>query len=211
MTDTSGMAGATRESACDGKDRFPSRLKAKTVAKRMTAKGRPTQEYRCQYCGSYHVGGTVKGAPKRAKVRSSAARAPAEVAVDATPERRARGTWAGNQDLTTTPIDRLAYAGEISSEQASAGREYEAVYAAAREVPAARDSLTTWEPRGHDGDGEGPVEAARRYRELSVFVGHEHGARLWWVCVNHTMPPHRDYGALREALNEAVRFFQRGR
>ena len=134
-----------------------------------------------------------------------------------TPERRKRGQWAfvttedaggkAARDMHAHPIDRLEHAGVISNDQASAARDFEDLYRACMEVGGTRDSTTIWEPQGHDST-DGPVEAKERYRELCRQIGIVRENALRQVCVFGYEPRRAaEIGALREALNEAGRFF----
>lgn len=132
-----------------------------------------------------------------------------------TPERRKHGVWglldtedAGvrfARDFASHPIDRLEHSGVLSSDQASAGRDFEALVRAATETPATRDSCLTWQPKGYESD-DGNVDAVRDRRELYLFLGVVRDRILRRVCVQHEEPA--DVGLLREALNEAARFFK---
>ena len=133
-----------------------------------------------------------------------------------TPERASRGVWglfetedAGvrhAKDHATHPIDALEWRGVLSSDQASAARDYEALYRAQCEVAGARDSTTIWEPRGHD-ETDGPVEERKRYRELCRDLGMIRERRLQWVIIEQREPRPHEIGQLREDLNEAAHFF----
>ncbi|MDP5216708.1 hypothetical protein Q5Y75_05715 [Ruegeria sp. 2205SS24-7] len=196
--------------SCEGKHKFTSKARAKEVAKaqRRAGHGR-IHEYRCQYCGAWHVGA--------AKPKQISTWEPREDQDRPTLERRKRGDWvfidteiAGRRvakDMASTPIDRLENSGALSNEQASAAREFESLYLRAQETPQARDSTTIWEPQGHD-SGDGPVEAARDRKELYLFLGMQRDKLLRWICVDHNEPKLSEVGLLREALNEAVRFFK---
>jgi len=134
-----------------------------------------------------------------------------------TPERAAHGRFvemltedAGvkhARDVEAHPIDALEWRGVLSSDQASAGRDFEELYLRANEMPPARDSTTIWEPKGHDG-GDGPVQAVRDRRELYLFLGVVRDRQLRRVCVDHVSPKPSEVGILREALNECARFFK---
>lgn len=134
-----------------------------------------------------------------------------------TPERATRGIWglfetedAGirhARDVASHPIDALEWRGVLSSDQASAGRDYEALYRAANEAPGIRDSCTLWEPKGYESD-DGPIHAVRDRRELYLFLGVVRDRQLRRVCVEHVEPKPDEVGLLREALNECVRFFK---
>lgn len=197
------------QAGCEGKQAFASRAKAKEVAKRMRRGGRTVGEYRCEFCGRWHIGQDAK--------RQISTWEPRKHQDRPTPERRRHGEWvfvdteaAGHRvarDMASTPIDRMEHAGVLSNEQASAARDFEQLYRAAQEVPATRDSCTIWEPQGHD-ESDGPVEAVRDRRELYLFLGTQRDMILRYVCVEHREPRPRDIGLLREALNECVRFFK---
>jgi len=135
-----------------------------------------------------------------------------------TPERAKRGQWAVVEtaegkhlrDMQSHPIDALEREGRLSSDQASAARDFEELYRAQCEIAGTRDSCTIWEPRGHSSD-DGPVEERRRYRELCRDLGMLRERRLQWVIIEGNEPRARDVGKLREDLNELARFFGRGK
>lgn len=134
-----------------------------------------------------------------------------------TPERRKKGEWilldtedAGirhAKDTAAHPIDDLERRGVISGDQASAGRDFEALVRAATETEAVRDSCLTWQPKGYASD-DGNVTAVRDRRELYLFLGVVRDRMLRRVCVDHEEPHPHQVGLLREALNEAERFFR---
>ena len=134
-----------------------------------------------------------------------------------TPERRLKGKWglletedAGvrhAKDFHAHPIDSLEHRGVISNAQASAGRDFEKLYRAANGTGGIRDSTTLWEPKGHEND-DGNVKAAEQRNELYLFLGVYRDKLLRRVCVHHSEPKPSEVGALREALNEAERFFR---
>ena len=134
-----------------------------------------------------------------------------------TPERRKKGEWvlletedAGirhAKDVAAHPIDDLERRGVISGDQASAGRDFEALVRAATETDGVRDSCLTWQPKGYASD-DGNVEAVRDRRELYLFLGVVRDRMLRRVCVDHVPPRPGQEGVLREALNEAERFFR---
>jgi len=132
-----------------------------------------------------------------------------------TPERANRGQWAVVEtaegkhlrDMQSHPIDALEREGRLSSDQASAARDFEQLVRDATEIPGARDSCTIWEPRGHSSD-DGPVRAVRERRELYLFLGVVRDRQLRRVCVDHVWPKPHEVGILREALNECCRFFK---
>jgi len=136
-----------------------------------------------------------------------------------TVERMARGKWrlgetidAGIKvaiDDAAHPLEALRHDGLISAEQYEAGCDYEALYRSQCEVPGSRDSTTIWEPKGYASD-DGPIEERERYKALCRAIGMLCERRLWWVCVDHRMPRKHEVGQLREDLNEAWRFFDRG-
>ena len=135
-----------------------------------------------------------------------------------TPERLLRGDWGlveGGEsgamaavDRSSHPIDRLAYAQVINSEQASAGRDFEALWRAALQTPQTRDSCMTWQPKGFESDDGNPA-AVENYRGLARHLGMMRDRLLIRVCVEGHEP--RDVGDLREALNEAARWFAKRR
>ena len=138
-----------------------------------------------------------------------------------TRERKDRGDWiwinskeAGvkaAKDVAAHPIDYLEHAGVITNTQGSAGRDYESLYRVCLEVEQARDCLTLWMPKGHASD-DGPVEQKKRYRNLCREIGIVRESILRQVCVHERHPRGGDQiGALREALNEAERFFAKRR
>jgi len=134
-----------------------------------------------------------------------------------TPERRMKGKWglldtedAGvrhAKDFEAHPIDSLEHRGVISNQQASAGRDFEALYRAAIQTPQTRDSCLTWQPKGYESD-DGNFAAVEARRELYLFLGVARDRFLRRVCVDHQEPKPRDIGILRECLNECVRFFK---
>ncbi|MEM6833299.1 MAG: hypothetical protein AAF562_06710 [Pseudomonadota bacterium] len=134
-----------------------------------------------------------------------------------TPERLLRGHWglldtedAGTKhakDFQAHPIDSLEHRGVISNEQASAGRDYEALYRAANGGGGIRDSTTLFEPKGHDND-DGNIPASRDRHELYLFLGVYRDRLLRRTCVDHLEPKVGEIGLLREALNECCRFFK---
>ena len=199
-------------SGCAGKVSYRSKAKAANAAGKMRRKKKiKVAEYKCQFCGLWHVGSnteTLEG--KRWEPRKEADRP--------TRERRKRGEWIVGQlekngpkvaqDAASTPIDRMAHAGVISNDQASAARDFEDLYRRASETGSVRDSCTIWEPQGHD-ETDGPVEAVRDRRELYLFLGTQRDMLLRHVCVEHREPKRADQiGILREALNECCRFFK---
>lgn len=134
-----------------------------------------------------------------------------------TPERVKKGTFkkVGGKaaveryvvDVTAHPIDALEHSGQISREQADAGRHYEQLSRAANETPGTRDSTTIWEPKGFESD-DGNINAVREWREIYLFLGVARSRILRRVCVEHEMR-RSDIGLLRESLSEAERFFSR--
>lgn len=202
---------AEQLAACEGKARM-SREKSKVTAKRQRKKGQRVEAYKCQHCGFWHVGTNLKAEhaqtwtprPEKEKDRP-------------TPERKAMGEWtwvttqkAGGKaakDMASHPIDRLEWAGVISNEQASAGRDFENLTRSATQSPGVRDSCTLWEPKGFESD-DGNVSAVNRHRELCRMLGMLRDRRLRWVCVEQNHPKPQEIGQLREDLNECARFFK---
>jgi hypothetical protein len=179
------------------------RQQAKALAKRQRRKGVKLEEYKCD-CGAWHIGSPTFALKSPGKVNP-------------TDERLAKGTFkkiggkAASEryliDVSAHPIDALQHTGQINADQAGAGRMFEELDRAATEVPGTRDSTTIWEPKGHSSD-DGNIKAVRRRRELYLFLGVVRDRLLRRACVEHD--PRGDVGALREALNEAARFFGRG-
>lgn len=110
-------------------------------------------------------------------------------------------------DRSAHPIDDLERRGVLSNEQASAGRSFEELSRAATEVPGVRDSCTLWEPKGFESD-DGNIDAVRAHRDLTRRLGMIRDQLLRRVCVYHEEPKPTEIGLLREALNEAGRFFR---
>lgn len=198
--------------ACHGKVAF-NRETAKVAARRQRKKGHRVAEYRCPYCRKWHVGSPefITGHADRWKARPDRERD------RPTPERKSKGTWVWTgtrqagvihpMDVAAHPIDALEHSGQLSNEQASAGRDFEALWNAAKQTPGIRDSTTLWEPKGHESD-DGNIEAVTRYRELARRIGMLRDRQLIWVCVYHNAPRNQnEIAQLREALNEAARFF----
>jgi len=137
-----------------------------------------------------------------------------------TPERLALGKWAlmsGDEagirhakDFEAHPIDELEHKNAITNSQASAGRDFESLVRSATETTATRDSCMTWQPKGYESD-DGNVNAVRDRQELYLFLGIIRDRQLRRVCVEHVAPKSAEIGILREALNEAERFFSHGR
>lgn len=207
----------TVKAACEGKVRR-TRDGAKHAARRLRKGGAAVAPYKCTHCGHWHVGG--KGL-KPVKKDMTPWR-PREGKDRPTPERLRRGTWAfvetddagtrATRDYSSAPIDKMEQAGVLTKDQACAGRDYEELVRAASEGGGVRDSCTIWEPKGYESD-DGPVEAKERLKAFERDLGKQRVARLRWVCVEHK-PPRlhgEDVGMLREALNDAVRFFKRMR
>lgn len=197
-------------SQCEGKHKYPSAAAANKVARAQSKKKRSRIEaYKCPTCGAFHVGQRPRKAGRRPVERSTVPRRYQE---QPTPERLEKGVWLVDQkearrDVATAPIDRLEHSGTIDNDQASAGRQFEQLWRAQNEIHGIRDSCTIWEPKGFASD-DGPIEAAERWRKLCRHLGMLREAQLRWVCVDHNDPRPRDIGALREALNEAIRFFK---
>lgn len=198
--------------ACVGKKTFPDKGTALKVAARMRRnRGERLEPYKCKSCGMIHIGkpiakpGEQKWMPQKHKDRP-------------TPERKEKSTWELHKTeiagikvaraIDTTPVDRMEHVGLLSNDQASAGRQFEELYAAARETPGTRDSCTIWEPKGFESD-DGNVKAVRDRRELYLFLGVQKDMMLRHACVEHREPRgDMQVGLLREALNECVRFFK---
>lgn len=191
------------------------RQHAKVAAKRGRRKHEALEAYRCRHCSHWHVGHAKKHEPKETW----------EPRIDLdrpTPERKQRGHWVfvaamkggskAAKDMTSHPIDRMEYTGQITNDQASAARDYEQLYRSAVQIGGIRDSTTLWEPKGHESD-DGNVEAVTRYRQFCRAVGMIRERQLQWVCIerNEPRPTEHDIGQFREALNEAARFFGYGK
>ena len=112
--------------------------------------------------------------------------------------------------MKANPIDALEHSGQLSSDQASAARDFELLYHRAKATPGIRDSTTLWEPKAYDG-GDGDPEAERDKRELYLFLGPVRYNFLCRVCVDHQALKPGMEGVLREMLNEAARFFGYGK
>jgi hypothetical protein len=203
---------------CENKDTFPSRQRADDVARAMRKRGRGNiTAYKCDFCRSWHVGGGRK-VSKRIKAKSLVVREFTRGQDIPTQERVLKSEAlvfmktevAGRRAakfMDSAPIDRLENGGVLNNDQASAGRQFERLYLAQNETGGIRDSCTIWEPKGHD-ETDGPVKERKQYLKLCRHLGMIREQRLRWVCVQHNHPKGREIGALREALNECVRFFK---
>ena len=199
---------------CEGKHKH-NRKTAMTVAKRARGKGQAVEAYRCTFCGSWHVGHA-----KKREHRETWTPRPESERDRPTPERRSKGEWtwvttdrAGQKaakDVKANPIDALEHSGALSSDQASAARDFELLYHRAKATPGIRDSTTLWEPKGFESD-DGDIVAERDRRELYLFLGIVRDRQLRHVCVEHNEPRPDQVGLLREALNECARFFGYGK
>ena len=193
---------------CEGKQRY-SREQAKTIAKKLRRKKAKVEAYKCATCGSWHIGAITKkpdlGGPRR---------------IAPTPERVKKGDFkkVGGKaaveryvfDPIAHPIDALQHSGQISQDQADAGRQFEKLARDATQTPGARDSTTIWEPKGFESD-DGNVKAVREWNELYLFLGVVRSRILRRVCVEQESPKLHEIGLLRECLNEVERFFSHGR
>ncbi len=111
------------------------------------------------------------------------------------------------KDASAHPIDDLEFRGVISNDQASAGRDFERLYRHVNGNGGIRDSSTLFEPKGFDND-DGDANAERDRQELYLFLGVVRDRLLRRVCVHHEQPDASEVGLIREALNEAARFFK---
>lgn len=200
-----------KKAACEGKDPLPRDVAQKLAKRQRKKKGAKVDAYKCQFCAKWHI-----GLPLRAK----ADRTPRGQEMDIpTPERKKKGEWVAValekngpkavRDMHAHPVDRLQHSGQITPEQAAAAYDYEKLYRASLQTPQARDSMTLWEPKGHESD-DGNPEAVKRYRDMCRKIGMIRERQLQWVCVELREPIGREVGQFREALNEASRYFGYG-
>lgn len=54
-----------RPASCDGKERYPTAVLAHRVIKRRHRKDAQLSAYRCQHCGSFHIGTQRRDANRR--------------------------------------------------------------------------------------------------------------------------------------------------
>lgn len=136
-----------------------------------------------------------------------------------TDERRRRGVWSEykskdrterhERDVTAHPIDALEWDGVITSEQAQAGRDYEALMARTRLVSQGRSCLDMTPVGYGDGDHDDP-QSWRSLKELEGRLGLFRSSLLRRVITGWRLlrmePPY-----LREALDIAQEHFSGGR
>ena len=135
-----------------------------------------------------------------------------------TPERLSWGDWrlvdseiAGQKlavDAAAHPIEALEYAEVLTSDQASAARDWESLYRLANEVGGIRDSTTLWEPKGYESD-DGPVNAVRERRELYLALGTYSDQLLRDIILTPRQPKRREIEPLRIALDACCIFWKR--
>lgn len=189
--------------SCEGKHAYDRKTAHAVASRQRKNKKVKVEAYICDWCLKWHVGN-----PEFSRRLDHGERP--------TKERAKKGVWQTvklerngpkiDRDAIAHPIDKLEYEKIISNDQGSAGRDFEALYDAARQTPGTRDSTTLWEPKGFEAD-DGNVAAVTRYRALSRHLGMIRDAQLIRVCVEHKHPKPHEVGMLREALNEAHRFF----
>lgn len=135
-----------------------------------------------------------------------------------TPERLSRGDWrlvdseiAGHKtaiDASAHPIEALEYAEVLTSDQASAARDWESLYRAASETGGIRDSTTLWEPKGYESD-DGPVNAVQERRELYLALGTYSDQLLREIILTPRRPKRNEIERLRIALDACCIFWKR--
>jgi len=198
-------------SECEGKQRH-TRPQAIALAERQRRKGASVEAYKCSICKKHHIGRITK-TPK--PLHDGPRK------ISPTPERQAKGVFkkVGGKaasvryavDVSAHPIDALRHTKQISQQQFEAAQDFEEAYRNALQVPGIRDSCTIWEPQGHQSD-DGNPRAVALYRALSRRLTMIGESRMQSVIIYLTPPRNdRELGELREALNEAHRFFTNGR
>lgn len=64
----------TRSGSCDGKEAYDSARLVHAVLRRGARARGPRQAYRCDHCGFYHIGSSLKPSAKLARKRAERAR-----------------------------------------------------------------------------------------------------------------------------------------
>ncbi|MEL6361707.1 MAG: hypothetical protein AAFR21_11535 [Pseudomonadota bacterium] len=114
------------------------------------------------------------------------------------------------RDTAAHAIDDLERKEVITTNQANAARDYEELFRASRQIGGIRDSLTMFEPQGHDST-DGNVGAVRRMKALRMDLGVFGSRLLERVSVDNEYPSPREIERLRIALDACIDFFQGGR